>query len=163
MFAFLLAHWGWFVGCGGIVGALVALGFAIGPVALLQHWKAVTALLLGAAAALAIAFLYVALDLAGARLATANANYAVVTGQNQTLNATNANLVKQTLLQSKAVQLVADDAREAKKASAQALADATAKQAADQTSIAALQARVSNPKTNAGGCDDEIARIRSSL
>jgi hypothetical protein len=91
------------------------------------------------------------------------AMYAVVLGQNIQLNADNQNLVAQTQLQSKSIQLVADDAQAAKKAADQALADATAKQAGDQLSIAALQAHMKDPKTNAGSCSDEITRIRAGL
>jgi hypothetical protein len=130
---------------------------------LLTRWKLILGCVVVVLAGGTIVYLWLALEAATAKLVLAQANYAVVVGQNKTLNADNLNLVSQTQLQSKSIQLVADAARAAKTASDLALADATAQQAGDQVSIAALQARMKDPKTNAGSCSDEITRIRAGL
>jgi glucose/arabinose dehydrogenase len=130
---------------------------------LLTRWKLVLGAGLVLLAGATIVYLWLALEATAAKLELTQADYTVVVGQNKTLNADNANLVAQTQLQSKSIQLVADDAQAAKKAADQALAEATAKQAGDRLSIAALQARMKDPKTNAGSCRDEITRIRAGL
>lgn len=130
---------------------------------LLTRWKLILGCGLVLLAGATAAYLWLALEAMTAKLAVEKAMYAVVLGQNIQLNADNQNLVAQTRLQSKSIQLVADDARAAKTASDQALADATAKQAGDQLSIAALQVRMKDPQTNAGSCSDEITRIRAGL
>jgi hypothetical protein len=79
------------------------------------------------------------------------------------LTASNTNLQQQVDLQNKSIQLYADAARKAKDDAAAALAQAQSKQAADQATVATLRARIADPKTNTGSCDDEIVRLRGTL
>jgi hypothetical protein len=163
MLSFLVAHWGLLLGGGGVLAAVVGLCVLVGPAVLLARWRLVLGGAVVLVAGATVVYLWLALEATTAKLIVAQANYATVTGQNVTLNADNKNLAAQTLLQSKSIQLVADGAREAKTAADAALATAVAQQSVDQSSIVALQARMKDPKTNAGSCDDEIARIRSTL
>jgi hypothetical protein len=164
MLSFLVAHGGLLLG-GGCVLILIALLAAcvLAPAIFRAHWELILGGVVVLVAGVVIVFLALALKETTAQLVVEKDAYATVLGQNTTLNADNNNLVTQSLLQSKSIQLVADAAQAAQTDAARALADAMAKQAGDQVSIAALEARMKDPKTNAGSCNDEITRIRAGL
>lgn len=163
MIAFILLHWVLALCGAGFVAALGAIVSVLGLSTVLKRWKIIVAGLVTLTLLIVVAFLYINLEKTKATAATDKANYAVVVAQGKTLNATNLNLVAQLKLQSQSIADAANAASAAQAVSKGAEFTALAKQASDAKTIATLQARVSNPKTDEGSCDDEISILRTGI
>lgn len=162
-FSMIFSHWVLMLGSVGgflVVAAVIAL---TGPATLLKHWKAVVIGLVMLVMAIVIVLLYVELQKVKAADAIDKANYTIVTGQVKTLDADNKNLVAQLSAQSQSIKDAAQAEFAAMAESKAALFAAQAKQATDASQIASLKARIANPQTNQGSCDDEIAYLRAEL
>lgn len=136
----------------------------------LKNWKTLLKAALAFIVATIVGCLYVALertrvDLAHEQTAyaTLNGNYQTALNENKTLSASNANLGLVVSTQSKSIEWLGAQGQKQKVAADAALATALAKQATDRQTIARLSARITDPKTNQGTCQDEIQALRNNL
>ncbi|RKP44694.1 hypothetical protein [Pararobbsia silviterrae] len=172
MISFLIAHWVWFSGGGAaLVFSLVAgLLSWIGPTALIANWKAILGAIVAVVVLGVILVLYALLEHTKAALAAEqlaysklNGNYQIVLGENATLGADNLKLSSTAALQTATVKAIAAQGAQAKQDAAAAVAAALAAQTSDRATIARLTARINDPSSKNGGCENEIAALRAAL
>ncbi|MFM0165660.1 hypothetical protein PQR39_35160 [Paraburkholderia sediminicola] len=160
MIGFIVLHW-IKAALGGGVLALLGLGLrTLGWPTVVKYWKDIAVALLFAVAVAAVVVLYIELERTKAAAAQYAANFKIIQGQAETVNADNLNLVAQLKAQSDSITQAAQDSLAVQANAKLALAAAQAKQGADAGTIAKLQARAA---TNEGSCDDEIAILRSGM
>jgi hypothetical protein len=157
---FILSHWLHALIGGGVTAAL-GLGLrALGWPFIAKYWADIVGFLCLILVVVLTLILYVKLKDEEALAAKYAANFKIIQGQAETLNADNQNLVAQLKAQSDSINQAAQDALVVEANAKLALAAAKAKQNADAATINKLQARAAN---NEGSCDDEIAFLRSSM
>jgi hypothetical protein len=159
----LASHWALTGGLAVVIGLVVWLAISAGPAWLLAHWSVVLDAVLVVVAAVVIIWLYLLLEQQRVATATANTNYQTALGQTRLLQATNADLAATVVRQSSAASDAAAESLARTKAASEAMASAQKRGEADRKTVAALRARVADPKTNQGSCDDEIAHLRAGL
>jgi hypothetical protein len=157
------SHWALSGGLLVVVGLFVWLAISLGPTWLLAHWYEVLDALFLLVAVLAIIGLYVMLEQQRAATVKAQADYQVAIGEVRVLQSSNADLAATIVQQNKAASDAQAQSVARSNAASEAMATAKAKQAGDRALVAKLRARVANPKTNQGTCDDEIANLRAGL
>lgn len=157
---FIVAHWlHALIGSG--VTTVLGLGLrALGWPVIVKYWKDIVVFLCLALILVLVLLMYVKLKDTEAAEAQYAANFTIVQGQAETVNADNLNLVKQLQVQGDSITQAAQAALAVQ---AQAKLDAAAaaqRHTADAGTIAKLQARAA---TDEGSCDNEIAILRSGL
>lgn len=163
MISFLVLHWIAALCGSGFLAVFGAAGSAIGWPVVLKDWKQILVALVFVVLLIVAIFFYVEWQRAKAEEAQYAANFQTIQNQAETLNSDNLNLVGQLKAQSGSIAAAQAAEFAARAAAVQAQQAAQAQQAGDAKTIAALQARAADPKTNKGTCDEELQVIRAGL